>query len=864
MSGAIPKGFVRPKKDEETKVGDPLDTKVMIHSMKGVEKKVPALHIGWAEKQTLARYIPPPLDEDGVYPAGAQEMWLELMDYLQQDLKHLLSLPHHRFWSQVVYDPGVHECLESYLMNARRSFDDEVLDDFAVPELESVHRLVLLVCLRMATYKESKENHITPAAFGNIIYDNFLFDICKIFDICVLYGHTNTQLITKMVANIFRNQSKYYADLAEAVPTISMAFDNIEKKLGVAENLLPMALSDINGSLTIEDVNDITLLLTDTLLTLQRFLICHLPACKYFHEDTFEIRLSACYERVIPAMTDILTEQGSDPQQALWVTKLMKRIELARLSMLAIFRVIIQEICFEPLKKDKANPTIVGECVEKFLQIMSTCCGEKIFMTDYCAIYPLSDDLELFKQHDGDVTSLNFITDAVSTAMSELGLTSNVNNLNLEESSGEDKVPSPSDTSGMNGYAETGSAIPSSEELSSMIFHVQDLLPDLGEGFIQQCLQYYGYSTEVVINAVLEGSLPPSLVTLDRSTPAIKEPLPPPTPVPTDTEEKTVRQVDYMDRANVYSNDEFDVFSRKEVDHSKIHKGKKVNKFLAQPSDENDRKRLKEIARQYEETGGTSIYEDEFRYVAEDYNAWVYEDEYDDTYDGGDAGNIDVKPESIKRRPGIIGAGRLNTHIDRTVSASESSEEDKSDAEEKPEADVKKGESTQSQGGARSKFTGNKRGVQRIFQTTFSKSSKPVQKTPTPEREEGDNKPKENVNFIENPEDVRRRAEQRRQDAYRNRGYRGREQQHPPGQENGHDNDHHASKPRVSLGSNRNSGKGWRQGQSGDDDNRRFHGGKYKEDTNHGKAQSQHNRNKMTHKNEHKRQGAQAKFNRNN
>lgn len=37
-----------------------------------------------------------------------------------------------------------------------------------------------------------------------------------------------------------------------------------------------------------------------------------------------------------------------------------------------------------------------------------------------------------------------------------------------------------------------------------------------------------------------------------------------------------------------------------------------------------------------------------------------------------------------------------------------------------------------------------------------------------------------------------------------------------------------------------------------------------KEDTNHGKAQSQQHRHKMMHKNEHKRQGAQAKFSRNN
>ena len=49
------------------------------------------------------------------------------------------------------------------------------------------------------------------------------------------------------------------------------------------------------------------------------------------------------------------------------------------------------------------------------------------------------------------------------------------------------------------------------------------------------------------------------------------------------------------------------------------------------------------------------------------------------------------------------------------------------------------------------------------------------------------------------------------------------------GQENGHNNDYYSHKPKTSAASNRNSGKTWRQGQTGDDDdNRRYHGGKCK------------------------------------
>lgn len=44
-----------------------------------------------------------------------------------------------------------------------------------------------------------QDNFITPAVFGEIIYDNFLFDIPKILDLCVLFGKGNSQLLHKMI-----------------------------------------------------------------------------------------------------------------------------------------------------------------------------------------------------------------------------------------------------------------------------------------------------------------------------------------------------------------------------------------------------------------------------------------------------------------------------------------------------------------------------------------------------------------------------------------------------------------------------------------------------------------------------------------
>ena len=51
----------------------------------------------------------------------------------------------------------------------------------------------------------------------------------------------------------------------------------------------------------------------------------------------------------------------------------------------------------------------------------------------------------------------------------------------------------------------------SSSEMDSLVSQVRDLLPDLGEGFVHLCLEYFDNLPEKVINAILEGLLSRSI-----------------------------------------------------------------------------------------------------------------------------------------------------------------------------------------------------------------------------------------------------------------------------------------------------------------------------------------------------------------
>ncbi len=148
-------------------------------------------------------------------------------------------------------------------------------------------------------------------------------------------------------------------------------------------------------------------------------------------------------------------------------------------------------------------------------------------------------------------------------------------------------------------------------ELTSMISHVKDLLPDCGEGFILLCLQHLNYDVEKTINLILENSLPSELSNLDRNL----------------SKSEVMKQPGVLSsRHNIYDQDEFDIFNNTNVDLSRVQKGKtRATESMKTVLDtEKDAESMKQLILNYDETFND------------------YEDEYDDTYDEQNVGAQDV------------------------------------------------------------------------------------------------------------------------------------------------------------------------------------------------------------------------------
>ncbi|XP_036132205.1 activating signal cointegrator 1 complex subunit 2 isoform X4 [Molossus molossus] len=577
----------------------------------------------------------------------------------------------------VIFDETLQKCLDSYLHYVPRKFDEWVAPAPEVVDMQKrLHRSVFLTFLRMSTHKESKDHFISPSAFGEILYNNFLFDIPKILDLCVLFGKGNSSLLKKMIGNIFIQQPSYYNDLDETMPTILQVFSNILQHSGLQRDgtsSIPQKLEE-RGRLTPSDMpllelKDIVLYLCDTCTTLWAFLEIFPLACQTFQKHDFCYRLASFYEIAIPELESAIKKRRLEDSKLLG--DLWQRLSHSRKKLLEIFHILLNQICLLPVPENSCD-NIQG-FVEEFLQIFSSLLQEKRFLRDYDALFPVANDVSLLQQASSvlDETRTAYILQAIESAWEgvdrrkpteakEPPVAKDLNGVvvTVEPVSGPSSHLEEEECLGA--AAALGPTV-CGVELDSLISQVKDLLPDLGEGFILACLEHYGYDPEQVINNILEERLAPALSQLDRSLD--RQVKPDPTPLLTS-------------RHNVFQNDEFDVFSRDSVDLSRVHKGRRKEENTR--SLVNDKREVVAQRQRYEQY--SVVVEEVPLQPGESlsYRGDDYEDEYDDTYDGNQVGanDADSDDELISRRPFTI------PQVLRTKVPREGQEEDDDDEEE--------------------------------------------------------------------------------------------------------------------------------------------------------------------------------------
>lgn len=548
----------------------------------------------------------------------------------------------------------------------------------------------------MSTHKESKDNYISPEVFGEILYENFIFDIPKIMDICVLYGKTNESLVAKMVANIFTQQKKYHDDLQAVVPTIIQVFDAVCSNCGFQSDSLSPPKRIMNKTshpksplvtMPTDTFQDIISYLSDIAHTLRSFLEIFPQGSSSFSQGNFPQRLTALYEAMSSGFATAFKErqkQSADDSLSYSLKRIMRRIKVC---LLHVFHSIVFNSFLQPLVESTSEEN-ASEYAEGYVNVLTAVLSEKRFLADLQMLFPFEEDKDILKQsvYKIDNTRLEYIEEAISEAVMAYGHKPKKDvakqsavpalkpNPTLESACANDQYEVENNESDR--YEELGACAPrkSGVELESLIYIVKDLLPDLGDGFIKLCLEEYNYDSEKVISSILDNSLPPSLKNVDRmlqrSAEATTEAGSKSKAVLNGSASEVEQKSLLGERLNIYDGDEFDVF-QKNVDISRVHIGKK-NKTAV--GDNSDLSSMKSFYKKYED-----VVE-----MVEGGDGDDYEDEYDDTYDSNVVGMIDddSPDELVARRP-FVTPRILEKAEPRKKANGGSSEEEDSEEERK-------------------------------------------------------------------------------------------------------------------------------------------------------------------------------------
>ncbi|XP_026495747.2 activating signal cointegrator 1 complex subunit 2 isoform X2 [Vanessa tameamea] len=579
----------------------------------GVLQLIKAIDPYWVEKKDLILYERPPSGAELLL--GAVDAWRSKMETYLDNLKWLLELEQNRFWSTILYHPMCMDMVISFIQEANPPYIASQ-DSKDVQKLyEEIRRLILVIFSRLITNKESKTQWMSKEYLADLIYDNFIFTIPVLWDLCLMYGADNSKHISHLMNAVFSIQPKYQNDVVQALIFVQEAFKYIilqvnkdyesdeppnlpETFMGFGEIRRPSG-NKPTDKVTFNVLRDLIIHMLDTAMTLRIFVEVYPKTAEIMMKSNFVLSIVQLYEYGIPQLYEKLIEVGDET--SVTYTEVEGYIDLARAELIDTLKEILA-VYKDAILNCEGN---IASNVEAYLSVMMDALSERLLIKDYHACYQVHEDLELLKQAypDIDTVKTDYILQAVYSDIDDpIPEVLNDNNKLLTNGNVEvvDNEPGPS----------RDNEIPDNVRDQSLICEVKDILPHLGDGFILKCLQHYGHNAERVINAILEDNLADSLRGLDTSLPIIPE----------DPVDRKYLETG-IERLNVFDGDQFDIMTRDDVDLSKIHVGKKKEKYKDLKDMLNDKTEVKNRADIYSK----------YNLVCDE--EAMYSDEYDDTYD---------------------------------------------------------------------------------------------------------------------------------------------------------------------------------------------------------------------------------------
>ncbi|XP_050076262.1 activating signal cointegrator 1 complex subunit 2 [Anopheles maculipalpis] len=558
--------------------GNPLNTRKITHSENGVQRSIAALHTTWKDGRCFTKYTAFLVNGEQPVSNAMLDQWANETEWFIKDMKHLLNLEHHRFWSTIVYNTTTLESILSFMQNALPFYLVPVMrameNDHILPLYTAAHAYVFKVIVRLTTLRESETCWMEPEFYGKLVYKNFIITVPLLFDLISIYSRDNMEHVSRIIETILKLQPKYIQDLRQGLSYLLSAFTIIQTRC-------ESELSEANASES--TLNDLTLYAQDCSSVLVQLVAISATLRQICSELNVEFAISNFYDNVLIVLYRNIQEVNKHSQYLTYLNDM--RVEL-----LETFRSILS-VQLEKIMESADDSLLAAD---KFISILTECLANNVFVNDYKTLFDIEDDLAIVQlgYKSVDQVKYDFIQKAYAKDSEPQAESSRTNSsANAEQEIDQEMSVVTAEQSEME------------QKIEQNVQYIKELLPHLEAAQIRKVLCTHD-NVEEAVSVLLEQDSSSSAHQSGTDVPHI-----PPDPL----DEFYLRTG--IDRLNIYDGDEFDVMVNDKV-KGIIKKGKGMpgqpKTLTALLDDKSHIQQARHIYRQFDLVAENDLDDDEY------------------------------------------------------------------------------------------------------------------------------------------------------------------------------------------------------------------------------------------------------------
>ncbi|CAG8435087.1 9654_t:CDS:10 [Funneliformis mosseae] len=517
---------------------------------------------------TADNLIFPPYVEDLEPRNFMEEDWVEAINVWNANLSLLLRLQDKMFQKQMLQNNSLQKFLETFLGTHARSRDVKNVE-FRNKELE---KKVLNVLLRVSESKISSNMSRNSKSLMGELYRKNWISVPFLLDLVATYGKSNFTCTKKIMDNIMDSVPELTKDfeshsitLYNYIKAIQNKFKEFSEKDCKSENVNNDSIIS-DAKIYLSYILDISITL-DCLFTVSKSIAYIFSSNEYSDEEDFLVTIKIFYDDIVPSILNIFIS-GNESQE------IFRDFNILKHALISLVYHIFDAYFFSPLgftssEDDIYSFTKSDENLGDLNETLNRMVSGLMWMIElsplekpvqYLIDAPLLLDVEIEFDLNAEIDYIIMSLESMQNMNQETEKAPWRMRLDQKQKRYASRV-----SNGFNGQKANIADfnIKSNGINEDAISQVQEMFPDLGEGFIEKCLITFDNNVETVIDRLLSMSLPEHLESLDRKM----------------ARQKTVEYQNVGDdllsqRKNIFDNDEFDVFSGKTLEVSRMHKGK--------------------------------------------------------------------------------------------------------------------------------------------------------------------------------------------------------------------------------------------------------------------------------------------------